>query len=107
MLRRIGVVCFALVTAVAPAQATTGWGCFRVVNVTAGDTLNMRAKASTSAAVVDRLVPGKHGVLAEAGACTPGNAAPSKQWCPVKHYSGNGTTTGWVRLIYLSPSQCP
>ncbi|MCB1512101.1 MAG: SH3 domain-containing protein [Hyphomicrobiaceae bacterium] len=97
----------AAMMAASPAKATTGWGCFRVVNVAVGDVLNMRAKPSVSATLVDRLVPGKHGVLAEAGACAPLNAPHSKQWCPIKHYSGNVTTTGWVRAIYLSPNQCP
>ncbi|MEZ5827569.1 MAG: hypothetical protein R3D30_09055 [Hyphomicrobiales bacterium] len=43
-----------------PALATSGPGCLYVVNVAANDVLNLRASASASAAIVDKLVPGQH-----------------------------------------------
>lgn len=92
---------------VGPAQATTGWGCFRVINVIQGDVLNLRAQPSARSAIVDRLVPGRHGIIAERGACTPAGAKPSQQWCPLRHYNGDRTTEGWARLVYLAPNQCP
>lgn len=103
----VAAVSVAMWAAIVPAKATTGWGCFRVVNVSSNDTLNMRAQPSASSAVVDRLSPEGHGIIAEAGACSPSHVPPSKQWCPVKHFNGDRTTQGWVRMIYLVPSQCP
>lgn len=93
--------------AASPVAATSGWGCFRVINVRSGDVLNLRAKPSGSSPVVDKLSPGKHGILAEAGPCKPANTKPSKQWCPLKHFNGDRTTEGWAKLVYLAPSECP
>lgn len=108
MTARLLVVAFLLAaTGAAPAAATSGWGCFRVINVRVGDVLNLRAKPSGSSPVVDKLTPGKHGILAEAGPCRPASTKPSKQWCPLKHFNGNRTTEGWAKLIYLAPSECP
>ena len=47
----------AAVGAAPAAQATTGWGCFRVINVRTSDTLNLRAKPASKSEIVERLVP--------------------------------------------------
>lgn len=108
MTARVLLTAFLLVAlAASPAAATSGWGCFRVINVRSGDVLNLRAKPSGSSPIVDKLTPGKHGILAEAGPCKPANTKPSKQWCPLKHFNGDRTTEGWAKLIYLAPSACP
>jgi uncharacterized protein YraI len=89
------------------AQATTGWGCFKVINVPSGDVLSLRSGPSTRDAVVGQIVPGQHGIIAESGACLPANKPPSAQWCPVRLYDGDRVAEGWVRLRYLAPSECP
>jgi hypothetical protein len=99
--------CIALWAATVPGKATTGWGCFQIINIGAGDDLNMRAQPSPGSAIVGRLKPQRHGIIAEAGACSPSGSPPSKQWCPIKHFDGDRTTQGWVRMIYLAPSHCP
>lgn len=110
MIGRILLVAFACVAIAGtsePAGATSGWGCFQVINVRSDDSLKMRAKPTASSAVVDRLASRGHGIIAEDGACKPGGSPPSRQWCPVKHFNGDRTTRGWVRMIYLAPSECP
>jgi hypothetical protein len=103
----LAIIVYAAGGMTAPALATSGWGCFRVVNVLSGDVLNLRATPDSKSAVVDRLAPDKHGILAEAGPCKPINVKPSRQWCPLTHYNGDHTTKGWARLVFLAPSQCP
>lgn len=91
-----------------PVYATTGWGCFQVINVPSGDVLNLRAGPSANSRIVDRLAPGQHGIIVENGACRPANKPPSKQWCPVRHIGGSPVAKkGWGRLRYLAPSECP
>lgn len=90
-----------------PAHATTGWGCFHVINVWGDDVLNLRAGPGARTPIVGRLVPKEHGIIAENGACQPSNKPPSQQWCPVRHYQGDRIEEGWARLRYLAPSECP
>jgi hypothetical protein len=92
---------------IAPAHATSGPGCLVVVNVAAGDALNLRASASADANVVDVLIPGQHGIIHLDGACRPANLAWSRRWCPVTHYNGARTTKGWVKARYVRDSDCP
>jgi hypothetical protein len=96
-----------LVFGVAPALATSGPGCLYVVNVEPGDALNMRASPSASALVVDRLVPGQHGVIHLDAACRPKWKPWGSRWCPVTHYSGDRVTKGWVKARYVRDSDCP
>ena len=48
---------FVAVLASGPAAATSGWGCFRVVNVESWDALNMRFGPSAAAAIVGTIAP--------------------------------------------------
>lgn len=89
------------------AQAATGSGCYRVVGVGPGDALNMRAGPSAQNRIVDRLVPNRHGIISSVGPCIPKRFAWHRRWCPVSHYSGNGTTTGWVKARYVEGTGCP
>lgn len=92
-----------------PSQsyATSGPGCFRVVNVANWDVLNMRSGPSAANPITDRLPPGRHGIISQSGPCIPYNVSLPSRWCPVSHYSGNGTTSGWVKRRFVAPSQCP
>lgn len=90
-----------------PAVATSGPGCLVVVNVAPDDVLNMRARASASAAIVDRLVPGGHGIIHLDGKCTPTTKPWPKRWCPVTHYNGDRVTQGWVKARFVRDSDCP
>ncbi|HMQ58001.1 MAG TPA: SH3 domain-containing protein [Rhizobiaceae bacterium] len=89
------------------AHATSGPGCLYVVNVGAGDTLNMRARPSASARVTDRLVPGQHGIIHLDAACSPKSRPWGQRWCPVTHYNGDRTTKGWVKARFVRDSECP
>ena len=89
------------------AQATSGSGCFNVVNVPSWDQLNMRSGPSADNLIVDRLAPGRHGIISQSGPCIPPNVSPGSRWCPVVHYNGDRTTSGWVKARYVAPSECP
>jgi len=96
-----------LLASVTSASATSGPGCLVVVNVAADDALNLRASASALAEIVDRLVPGQHGIIHLDGDCQPNSVAWGRRWCPVSHYFGDKTTKGWVKARYVRDSDCP
>lgn len=90
------------------AQAGTDSGCWVVQNVAAGDSLNVRQRPSHRSAIVDRLIPGQHGIIGAIGKCRPSHKPWSKRWCPISHSSGNyATTRGWVKARYIRGSGCP
>lgn len=91
----------------APALATSGPGCFRVGNLPEEEPLMLRSGPSVGAEIVGKMFIGKHGIIAENGACRPFAVRPSKQWCPVKVFDGDKVESGWARLAYLLPSHCP
>jgi Bacterial SH3 domain len=96
-----------LLTAISPALATSGPGCLVVVNVASYDALNLRASPSASARIVDKLRPGRHGIIHLDGACRPKSVAWGSRWCPVTHYNGDKVTKGWVKARYVRDSDCP
>jgi hypothetical protein len=119
-----GVLVVAGNALVAPAFATSGWGCFRVVGVDANDVLNMRYGPSASSAIVGTIDPQHHGIialnerggildtLAEATAleevrCVPASRPLASRWCSVTHFTGAGTSIGWVSRRYLAQLECP
>lgn len=89
------------------AHATSGPGCLVVVNVAADDALNLRAAPSASAAIVDQLVPGQHGIIHLDASCKPASRPWAQRWCPVTHYNGDAVTKGWVKARYVRDSDCP
>ena len=103
----VGLLGICLCLAASPSLATTGPGCLVVVNVPYGDVLNMRAGASASSAIVDRLVPGQHGIIHLDAACKPLSIPWASRWCPVTHYNGDRTTHGWVKARFVRDSECP
>lgn len=106
---KVKILAIVIVSSVMPAfaHATSGPGCFQVGNLPIEEPLMLRSGPSVTAAVVSKLYTGKHGIIAENGACKPYAVRPSKQWCPVKIYDGDTTVSGWSRLAYLLPSHCP
>lgn len=92
---------------ISSAFATSGPGCLIVVNVAAGDVLNVRARPSASAPVVDRLVPGQHGIIHLDAPCRPKSVSWGSRWCPITHYDGDKVTSGWVKARYVRDSDCP
>ena len=90
-----------------PADATSGPGCLYVVNVASWDVLNMRARPSASARIVDRLSPRAHGILHLDGGCVPLSRPWGSRWCPVTHYDADRVTKGWVKARYVRDSDCP
>jgi hypothetical protein len=106
-MRMITSAALLLVAAIAPAEATSGPGCVVVVNVSADDALNMRARPSAQSRIVDVLVPGRHGVIHLDGDCMPKSASWGSRWCPVSHYNGDEVTKGWVKARFVRDSECP
>ena len=90
-----------------PSLATTGPGCLVVVNVAADDVLNMRAHASASSRIVDRLASDRHGIIHLDGKCVPESRPWASRWCPVTHYDGDRVTEGWVKARFVRDSECP
>ena len=108
----------------APAFATSGWGCFRVVGVEASDVLNMRYGPSASTAIVGTIDPQNHGIIAlndrgglldtlsqaaaaEDARCVPASRPLASRWCSVTHFTGSGTSIGWVSRRFLDRLECP
>ncbi len=89
------------------AGATTSGVCYRVVNVTRGDVLNLRSGPSADNSIVGVLVPGRNGVISRIGRCIPRSVSLPNRWCPITHFSGNGKATGWAKARYLRQSECP
>ena len=91
-----------------PSHAATDAGCWVVVNVPPGDSLNVRARPSASSQIVDRLIPNRHGIIAARGRCTPTSVPWGSRWCPISHHSGDyPTTRGWAKARFLRGSGCP
>lgn len=108
ILKLASAVTFAALAFAAPAQSASDSGCWRVINVAPGDSLNMRSGPSASAQIVDRLVPNRHGIIAAKGRCTPTSKPWRSRWCPVAHHSGNyPMTLGWVKARYVTGAGCP
>jgi hypothetical protein len=101
------IACLFVLGAVTPALATSGPGCLVVVNVASNDALNLRAKASAFSAIVDRLVPGQHGIIHLDAKCVPESRPWGSRWCPVTHYNGDSVTKGWVKARFVRDSDCP
>lgn len=89
------------------ASATSGPGCFVVVNVPNWDVLNVRSGPSARNHIVDALPPGRHGIISQSGPCVPNNISLGSRWCPITHYNGDVVRSGWIKRRYVSPSQCP
>ncbi len=104
---RLGAAAALIAFAALPASATSGPGCFRVGNLPDEEPLMLRAGPSVGAEIVGKMFIGKHGIIAENGACRPFAVRASKQWCPVKVFDGDKVESGWARLAYLLPSHCP
>lgn len=89
------------------ANATSGPGCLRVVNVAYDDVLNMRARPNASSRIVAGLVPGEHGIIHLDAPCSPRSKPWGQRWCKVTVYDGDGTRRGWVRARFVRDSDCP
>lgn len=107
-------VALSLIVSTQPAFATTGDGCWAVVNVPNGDVLNLREERSARSAIVARLVPNRHGIIAggwdvaDAEArCLPRTRPLDERWCPVVVYDGEGTERGFAKRRFLAPVDCP
>ncbi len=94
-------------TGAAPAGATSGPGCFQVVNVPNWDVLNIRALTSASSAIVGRIPPQGHGIISQEGRCLPLNRAMPERWCQIGYYDGDLTVYGFVKRRFVRPSECP
>lgn len=107
MNRCIVLIVCALAALPAPAFATSGPGCLRVVNVAGNDVLNLRSRPSASARVVEALDPRSHGIIHLDGGCRPKTVAWGSRWCQVTHYNGDRITHGWVKARFVRDSDCP
>lgn len=101
------VLAVGLATAATPASATSGPGCLRVVNVADDDVLNVRQAPSASSTIVDRLHPTRHGIIRLTAPCVPQTRPWAQRWCPITHYSGNYTASGYVKARFVRDQDCP
>ena len=109
-MRRTTILCLGAVLAlagVAPAAATSGPGCYRVVNVEDWDVLNVRAGPSANAPVVGTIPPRQHGIISQTGPCVPPHRPPPSRWCQITHFTGSGSAKGFVKRRYLAANDCP
>ncbi len=104
---RLVIACLFVLGAISPSLATSGPGCLVVVNVASDDALNLRARASAFSAIVDKIVPGEHGIIHLDAKCVPESRPWGSRWCPVTHYNGDRVTNGWVKARFVRDSQCP
>ncbi len=103
----VSVSVLALAGLSSSANATSGPGCLRVVNVAGWDTLNMRSGPSARNRIIDRLSPRGHGIIKLNGKCIPLAKRWRSRWCPVTHYNGDRTTSGWLKARYVRDNECP
>jgi hypothetical protein len=96
-----------LLMSLQPASATSGPGCLIVVNVAANDSLKMRSRPDAGSRIVDRLKPGRHGIIHLDAKCRPLSVSWGQRWCPVTHYDGNRVTKGYVKARFVRDSDCP
>lgn len=106
-MRKLLCVGILLVAAAAPAGATSGPGCLRVVNVAYNDVLNVRARPTASSRIVGGLVPGQHGIIHLDAPCSPRNVSWQRRWCKVTVYEGDRTYSGWLKARFVRDSDCP
>jgi len=104
---RIIIASILVFGSVSPSLATSGPGCLVIVNVASNDALNVRPSASASSMIVDRLVPGRHGIIHLDGKCIPESRPWASRWCSVTHYNGDRVTKGWVKARFVRDSECP
>lgn len=88
-----------LVALSTPVSATTSGVCFRMANVPAADSLNVRSGPSARASIVARYANSSEVIIAKIGRCG--------RWCKVAMHDGAGTKRGWVNARYLYRSECP
>lgn len=91
------------------ANATTGPGCLRVINIGPGDVLNIRRRPDASSRIPAAIDPDQQGILSLNGACKPLSAPWGSRWCPVKYDTGspNDPVRGFVKARFVRNSQCP
>ena len=101
------MIALALITFPISAQATTGPGCLRVVNVAAGDALNVRAKPSAQSRIVISIPANNYGLLALKGECGPKTIPWGQRWCPISYSYEDGILHGFVKARFVRDQECP
>lgn len=97
----------AFVLTAATASATSGPGCFRVVNVPNWDVLNIRALPATDEPIVGHIPPEGHGIIAQEGRCLPLSRSMPSRWCQIGYYDGDFTVYGFIKRRFVRPVDCP
>ncbi len=94
--------------------ATSGSGCYRVVNVAYDDVLNIRSRPSARSSIVYTLDPAGGPIISGGRSaydaqrqCIPTYRRLSSRWCPVTIYDGNNSVRGWAKRRFLQPNDCP
>ncbi|MBC9247470.1 hypothetical protein H4P12_12275 [Paracoccus sp. 11-3] len=95
------------ITTPAAAEAAS---CLRIVNVSAGDALNLRQGPSTRSAILARIVPHDTGQLVLDAPCTPMSVPWAERWCPVTYtpsYQVNlASPRGYVKARFIRDAPC-
>ena len=92
-----------------PVAATTGPGCLRVVNIAAGDVLNLRRRPDASSRILVAIIPSEQGILHLDGKCKPLSTPWKNRWCPVSYFTGSpgDPVKGFVKARFVRDQECP
>ena len=97
-----------LMSLAAPAaKAADNNACLRVVNVAPWDVLNVRARPSASARIVNVIHPDDETVLKLRAPCSPSWKPWGERWCKVTEYYDATSVTGWVKARFVRDTYCP
>lgn len=106
------------------AQATSGFGCYRV-NVGPGDPLAVRMEPSAKSPLVVEVDWANQPIIALDGAprgqdpslfdvhrtemetCVPQSVPLGARWCPVSLFAGGQSDHGWIKRRFVDHSECP
>ncbi len=97
----------AAIAASSPANATSGPGCLRVVNVAPWDVLHLRKRPNPNSRSVAQLDPNDWGILHLDAPCSPKWKPWGERWCPVTNYNGDRIRRGWIKARFVRDSDCP
>lgn len=115
-----------LLAGLSAAEATSGFGCYRV-NVGPSNPLNIREAPSSRSAVVasfswaDQPIIALDGVrrgegieptlfdvhTTELAECLPATLPLGARWCPVTVFDEYGATPGWLKRRFVDHVECP
>ena len=80
-----------------------------MVNIAAGEVLNVRKRTNAASRIVAAIIPAQQGILHLDGKCRPLSAAWGSRWCPVSYFTGSpgDPVRGFVKARFVRDQECP